>query len=149
MRNVEQVVNAIASRQRVLEAMPGTTAQLCSRTALAQPTLSKLLRSLCRVGKAYQSGWQCDTGGPPSAVFTKGPQPAGFRLPEKPARLSREELNDKRRIARLEKDALSQLTDDELWPKTAPDPIPEPHYLMALFGKTVTIDGVDEPEQLP
>ena len=134
MRNVEQVVNAIASRQRVLEAMPGTTAELCSRTGLAQPTLSKLLRSLVTVGKAYQSGWEAANGGPSSAIFSQGKPPPGFRLRERPARMSKEEYNAKRKIARMNKETTEEELDTENWPPATPDPIPEPHYLMAMFN---------------
>jgi hypothetical protein len=138
MRNVDQVATAIANRQRILEALPGTAAQLCERTKLAQPTVSKLLRSLITVGKAYQSGWTSTAGGPSSAVFTFGKSPPGFRLPERPARMSRDEYNAKRKIARMTREQLDELNDDDLWPKQEAGPTPPPHYLFAMYGPVPT-----------
>lgn len=131
MNNINQLATAIANRQRVLEAMPGTAAQLCDRTKLAQPTVSKLLRSLIKVGKAYQSGWSGD-GGPASAVFSQGKLPAGFRLPEKPARMSRDEYNARRKLSRMASEERDELP--EHWPKLIADPIPEQHPLMLMFN---------------
>lgn len=146
MRNVDQVATAIANRQRILESLPGTAAQICERTKLAQPTVSKLIRSLISVGKAYQSGWYAVHAGPPSAVYSNGKIPQGFRLPERPMRMSAEEHNARRKANRLTQAQTDELMDDELWPKGEAGPTPKPHYLFAMFDPLAPIRVCCQPE---
>ena len=62
-----------ANRARVLEAMPGTRAQIRERTGLGVATVSRWCEDLRARGEAHVGGWWVHpTGGPAAEVFHPG-----------------------------------------------------------------------------
>lgn len=61
------------NRQRVLEAMPGTQAQIIERTGLGLATVSRWVADLRAARQARITGWQpTPNGGPLAAIYGPG-----------------------------------------------------------------------------
>lgn len=77
---------SLAKEAAILACLPGTSKYICDKCQLPQATVSKLLAKLILRNRAYQSGWLKPPGGMASQVYTAGPKPEGFTLPERPGK---------------------------------------------------------------
>lgn len=76
------------NRQRVLDAMPGTQAQIIERTGLGLATVSRWVADLRAARQARIAGWQAPAnGGPLAAIYGRGNRKDRPKPPSPPAEL--------------------------------------------------------------
>lgn len=122
------------ARELILEALPGTQAQIAAKTGISKNNVSRWLvilkdNDLVHISEVFFE----KTKGVPVSIYSVGScVGVEIKYGERPVRKSQTNSLPKR---------FRRMVEDDLKPEYFEFKIPEPHYLMALYNQPETEHG--------